>query len=251
MRISTLAPDGSPGECGVTFRPKRWYELTFLGPPLGEVTVIEPDFVVCLAAVRELLEERGWRILCNGSRVDAWSPPLARQSDGGLRAQLLDAPKGPAGRPELVSIFAPADAERIATVAEQRAYVARRLFPNKPLRDGWSAPIRMLRPDLTRSIENGSLRLRSLAVHATGMRVSFRLALQSDQHSRHEAGTFPRVDVRVWDDVSRTYEPSAEGAVDGRVVNASRVSPGAWDITSWLRPSIDPAVRQLDLPAAS
>jgi hypothetical protein len=41
VRIPTLAPDGSSGECGVTFHPKRWYEMTFFGPPLGEIVVIE------------------------------------------------------------------------------------------------------------------------------------------------------------------------------------------------------------------
>lgn len=81
-----------------------------------------PDLFEALAAVRRILEAKGVRLACHGSRRDVFPSAMLRQSTAGRRAYVLEIPRT-AARPATVDIFGPApEAAVLATVDEQRAW---------------------------------------------------------------------------------------------------------------------------------
>ena len=251
IRLPTLDPAGHHETCTLTYAPLAISELRFEGEPLGEVTFVESDFVACLTALREQLEEFGWRILCNGTRLDAYASPLSRQSSGGLRIYLLDEPQVQRDlRSNLFDLFGEAEAGRVASVEEQRTYVRRRIFGQgveqwDRWRQEWSPPLRKLRPEQAVHSGHTLLTLRSLALHDTGMTITFRLASPSGDVPIWGRRSYPRADLQMFDDTGVTYEPSARGTADNGVMNCGWVRYGLWDLSSWVRPRVNATAQQL------
>jgi hypothetical protein len=81
------------------------------------------DLFDALQHVRRLLEPLGWYPLCNGARVDCYPSGMARDMGGAHAVHELKI--GQAGRPPLVGLFEPAQADKVGTVAEQDAYYQR------------------------------------------------------------------------------------------------------------------------------
>ncbi|WP_459960239.1 hypothetical protein [Nocardia sp. IFM 10818] len=84
----------------------------------GTFGSVEDDYLSCLLAVREYLEERGWLLCCQGARPDVWPSGMVRQFDNGRRAYVLDRDRRGAEF-EVVDIFAPAPADMVVSVVEQ------------------------------------------------------------------------------------------------------------------------------------
>ncbi|WIE64596.1 hypothetical protein DEI99_015400 [Curtobacterium sp. MCLR17_036] len=84
-----------------------------------EHVAVEHDAFEALCRVRLELEHEGWLLGVEGARIDVWPSGAARDQGGGLRAYRLRQGRSP-GSADLVDVFAPT-AERLATVAEQRA----------------------------------------------------------------------------------------------------------------------------------
>ena len=86
-----------------------------------EVEVRGLDYWECLTEVRELLEERGRLLCCQGARGDVWLSGQLRQFSNGSRAYVLDpAARGSGDRWEVVDVFAPASGDVVVGMAEQR-----------------------------------------------------------------------------------------------------------------------------------
>ncbi|MEV6334606.1 hypothetical protein AB0M12_07800 [Nocardia vinacea] len=84
----------------------------------GAFGSVDDDYLSCLLAVREYLEERGRLLCCQGARPDVWPSGMLRQFDNGRRAYVLDHDRRGAEL-EVVDIFAPAPAEMVVSVLEQ------------------------------------------------------------------------------------------------------------------------------------
>jgi len=78
------------------------------------------DWFECRLSLRLLLEERGWRILCNGARVNAWPSGMSRDM-GGAMVYLYPDDHRPRTRDDLVRACDEASPELVVTVQEQRA----------------------------------------------------------------------------------------------------------------------------------
>jgi hypothetical protein len=80
-----------------------------------------PSVFHCVYAFRRALEESGWILCCNISRVDARVMGMLGDVTGGLRCYLLkSAPKGLT--PRVVDMFEEAPVDECATIAEQENF---------------------------------------------------------------------------------------------------------------------------------
>jgi hypothetical protein len=85
----------------------------------GPRTYEGPDLFECLVALRREVERSGDQVVCAGARRDVYPSRMAREMGGGRLAYVLRAGQ-PAGRKDLVDIFAPAEAGLVGSVDEQR-----------------------------------------------------------------------------------------------------------------------------------
>jgi hypothetical protein len=86
-----------------------------------KVEATDVDAFSALVAVRLRLESLGWLIAVQGSRPNAYASGLQRDMHGGIRAYICEMGKWPL-RESLIDIFASAERDEIATVAEQREW---------------------------------------------------------------------------------------------------------------------------------
>ena len=97
------------------------------------------DFFESFCLIRERdLEPRGILLLCNGARRDVYPLGMSRSMSGARTASVLKMGQ-PTGADGLVIIFAPAPAELITTVREQREYF-KQWLESLPRHDPHSEP---------------------------------------------------------------------------------------------------------------
>ena len=124
--LSMIGEGQIPHECRITIdsaaiEGRRTYWLTFTSDVTGAAQFEGMDAFPCLVDLRHHLERLGYRLLCNGARPNVWPSPMSRQS-GGDRIYVLEFGK-PASLADLVWTFDPTTADKVGTVAEQRAFV--------------------------------------------------------------------------------------------------------------------------------
>ena len=112
--------------CRVEWQETRPYNVIFRSPAFDDVRVTADDLFEALRMLRRLIEPPGWRILCNGARIDSWAFGLSRDWGGGEKLSILFPP----GRPHhsgnaLLNIFEPAEFSKVGTVNEQEEYFER------------------------------------------------------------------------------------------------------------------------------
>jgi hypothetical protein len=69
------------------------------------------------------IEPPGWRILCNGARVDAWPSGMSMDFSGGMLLTVLTRGRV-RSTADLAFIFDPAPATAVGTVEQQQRYVS-------------------------------------------------------------------------------------------------------------------------------
>ena len=125
VTLPLLAPDGSRWPCMLTLRQGRETfdrAMEFSSEQLGEERFEAGDWFDCLISLRQWLEATGWRILCNGARVNAWPSGMARSMGGGGMVYLHPGEQRQMTGDDLVRTFDEAPAELVVTVGEQLAY---------------------------------------------------------------------------------------------------------------------------------
>lgn len=105
----------------VSYRGEPPCVLTFQSSELGEHQFSGIDVFECLCNLRRFLEEKGWRILCNGARFDAYPSGMSRDMSGGHKLYIRKIGQHPQ-RSDLVKIFDKAEPEKIGTIEEQLSY---------------------------------------------------------------------------------------------------------------------------------
>lgn len=88
---------------------------------LGIMTFTDNDMFGALSKIRLQLETKGYLLLCNAARKDAYPSKMMREMGGGRKIYLLTL-RTQARREDLVDIFGPATPDQVGTVAEQHAF---------------------------------------------------------------------------------------------------------------------------------
>ncbi|MEA5115910.1 MAG: hypothetical protein VB050_17990 [Geobacteraceae bacterium] len=119
--IRLLKPNGEIVDIKVkhTKTPPWSIETSF--PQLQVIEFKGADLFECLCNLRSELDKMGLKMLCNGSRIDAYPSRMSRDMGGARKVYLLR--MGQQGRLEdLVELFDEAPADKIGTVEEQKAF---------------------------------------------------------------------------------------------------------------------------------
>ncbi|MBW4649009.1 MAG: hypothetical protein KME06_09925 [Kastovskya adunca ATA6-11-RM4] len=105
----------------VSYRGEPPCVLTFQNSEFGEQQFSGKDIFECLCNLRRFLEEKDWRILCNGACFDAYPSGMSRDMGGGYKLYIRQMGQHPQ-RSDLVKIFDKTAPEKIGTVEEQLSY---------------------------------------------------------------------------------------------------------------------------------
>lgn len=119
--ITMLKPDSELVEIIIKYSIKPpWYIESYCKDI--KLTRYEgSDLFECLSKLRSQLDNIGIKLLCNGSRIDAYPSRMSRDMGGARKVYLLKL--GQQGRLEdLVDIFDEAPVETIGTVSEQNRF---------------------------------------------------------------------------------------------------------------------------------
>jgi len=95
--------------------------LIFRHDTLGYFETSEPDLFEAMIKLRLWLEPHGYRLLCNGARLDVYPSRMSRDMGRGFSAYKI-IPGRQAQMSDLVRILDPAPADAIASVSEQMAF---------------------------------------------------------------------------------------------------------------------------------
>jgi hypothetical protein len=108
-------------ECVLVYRKVPNCSIEFQHPEIGSYTFSGEDLFECLCDLRDFLEDRDWYIVCNGSRIDAYTSGMARQMSGGEKIYLHNS-ENINGNRRTVNLFGATDPDKVSNVAEQLAY---------------------------------------------------------------------------------------------------------------------------------
>ena len=81
-QLSIADNDGRTSGCVLTHPDFGTWTLEFASDAFGHTVCSGPDLFECLAELRRWLAVRGYKILCNGARVDTWASSIARRLVG-------------------------------------------------------------------------------------------------------------------------------------------------------------------------
>jgi len=119
--ISMKGPHGDLSYCNVAYEPHSSMRVHFQSKSFDFVTTESSSLFEAITKYRELIEPKGFRLLCNAARVDAYPSRMTLQMAYGRKIYVLH--KGqPARRADLVDIFDPAPFETVGTINEQKDF---------------------------------------------------------------------------------------------------------------------------------
>jgi len=121
--VDVMLPDSRivKAELIVERLPSRDWTLVASYPDGPQLSVSGSDLFECLRSLNRKTEEQGIRVLCNGSRRDAWPSGMLRDMTGASKVYITS--MGRTATPlDLVPIFGAASADLVGTVEEQDTY---------------------------------------------------------------------------------------------------------------------------------
>ena len=119
-RLQMLSATGAREDVEVDANGGPPYEIVLRSSAVGAIRGHGDDLIECLRQVRERIEPSGWRLLCNGSRRDAYASGMQRDMLGGAALYLLR-PGTEASTNDVVPTFGPAPESSVGTLQEQEA----------------------------------------------------------------------------------------------------------------------------------
>lgn len=107
--------------CQISHSLQRPVEVSISSPQFGKLNERGDTLFDALINLRLLLEKRGWILLCNVARKDAFPSQMMLQMALGRKIYILK--RGmPARRENVVDIFDQATPEQVGTVQEQKEF---------------------------------------------------------------------------------------------------------------------------------
>src|SRR4051812_1204472 len=134
--LPVVLKDGTTRDCTVEIYSERKPRLVFYGPVSDVREVEADDLFEALRRLRTLLEQDGFRLLCNGSRIDVSPSGMSRGMSGGRKAYVLRLGV-PGELADLVDIFEYAEPSATGTVAQQSEF-----------KGAWIASLRGTEPEV-------------------------------------------------------------------------------------------------------
>jgi len=119
LQIASIS--GISESCEINFEQRSSIDVQIETQCLGTVTFTDNDLFGALLKLRLQLEQKGYLLLCNAARKDAYPSRMAREMGGGRKIYLLT-PGVQARREDLVDIFGAASLDQVGTVAKQHAF---------------------------------------------------------------------------------------------------------------------------------
>ena len=120
-RATLQLRNGDTVECSLSFSLSAPWEIYFAGAEFENEKFEGSDLFKAFLALRSKLEEAGYKILCNGARLDVLSSGMSRSMGGGRKAYVVKIGY-PARMKDMLDIFDYADPELIATSQEQKKF---------------------------------------------------------------------------------------------------------------------------------
>lgn len=115
---------GAKQSCVLEYALGNPVEMSITCAAFESIAVTSDDLFEALSLIRMVLEERGYLILCNGARTDAYPSRMSRQMGEGGKVYLFKNGRQ-AERKDLVSMFDLTEFKQVGTVgAQRRAYDA-------------------------------------------------------------------------------------------------------------------------------
>jgi hypothetical protein len=120
VEVKVAAAVGAIQLCLISSTSAPNVVLTARSQVFDEIIFTAPDLFDALVAFRIYLEERGYFLLCNAARRDAYPSRMAREMGGGREVYLLRMGRQ-ARMSDLVDSLGEASLDLVATVAAQKA----------------------------------------------------------------------------------------------------------------------------------
>lgn len=89
IRIEIVAVSGERELCEIEVTQGMPITMTARSAQFGELSFSDSNLFAALAAYRQVLEQEGYLLLCNGARKDAYPSNMALQMGGGRKIYLL------------------------------------------------------------------------------------------------------------------------------------------------------------------
>lgn len=121
VTVQIASISGVLESCDIEFDKGSPIDVRVQTQCLGVVRFADNDLFGALSKLRLRLEQKGYLLLCNAARKDAYPSRMAREMGGGRNIYLLR-PGMQARREDLVDIFGEASFDQVGTVAEQNAF---------------------------------------------------------------------------------------------------------------------------------
>lgn len=119
--MSMELSDGSISRCIVEIARSEPWTIHFYHSAFGQAKFEAESLFGALTSLREMLEGRDIRLLCNGSRKDVVVSGMSRQMGGGRKGYVVRVGVT-VRRQDVVDIFDYANPSDVATVREQREF---------------------------------------------------------------------------------------------------------------------------------
>jgi hypothetical protein len=105
----------------ISFSTRPPWKVRLICPNFKELEFENQDLFECLIDLRQEIEKKNWKLLCNGSRIDVYPSRMLREMNGAGRAYILKI--GEQARTEdIVHIFDYAALELIGSISEQENF---------------------------------------------------------------------------------------------------------------------------------
>lgn len=121
VNLQIVSFSGLSEPCEINFEPGSPVDIRVETQCLGTAIFTDNDLFGALSKLRLRLEQKGYLLLCNAARRDAYPSRMVREMGGGRKIYLLT-PGLQTRRDDLVDVFGAASFDQVGTLEEQLAF---------------------------------------------------------------------------------------------------------------------------------
>ncbi|MDW6092419.1 hypothetical protein SBX64_07660 [Vibrio rhizosphaerae] len=122
MKIEVVVEDqnGIKQNCHIDISKSESWNLFFWGIKI-QIEIEASDLFIASTVLREHLEQRNCKLLCNASRRNIFVSTMSREMGGGRKGYIVQIGQ-PASRDTLVDIFGYVDSSLVVSIEEQQLF---------------------------------------------------------------------------------------------------------------------------------